>query len=238
MKIKINKYTISIEKEVKQPVKTFFSEKDSILPIELNPNNNEFFLETLLKTKSATIITFYKNGTKKSKIWNAKSMKANSNVLGNLRSRPEFRKGNWQKANIEKVVVEVKNNGSLKSISKKSLEINPIEINPNKENQAIKPNKLKIGTYVQTTFNDVLLKIDVAELKNLQNARYCKSTFDIQYPLLKKVLVTDASKIERYWKKPVEIIGEKYWLCSEWYENKVNNDRPYYEKWLNKQKVK
>lgn len=238
MKIKINKYTIFIEKEVKQPVKTFVSEKETILPIELNPNNNKVFLETLLKTKSAIITTFYKNGVRKSKIWNAKSMKANSNVLGNLRSRPEFRKGNWQKANIVKVVVEVKNNESLKSISKKSVEINLTETNPNREDKVIKPNKLKIGTYVQTTFNDVLLKIDVAELKNLQNARYCKSTFDIQYPLLKKVLLTDVSKIERYWKKPVEIIGEKYWLCSEWYENIENNDRPYYEKWLNKQKVK
>ena len=238
MKIKINKYTISIEKDVKQPIKSKISEKETILPIELNPNNNKVFLETLLKTQSAIITTFYKNGVRKSKIWNAERMTANSNVIGNLRSRLEFRNGNWQKANIVKVVVEVKNNVSLKANSKKSVEINLTETNPNKEYQAIKPNKLKIGTYVQTTFNEVLLKIDIAELKNLQNARYCKSTFDIQYPLLKKVLVTDASKIERYWKKPVEIIGEKYWLCSEWYENKDNNDRPFYEKWLNKQKVK
>ena len=130
MKIKINKYTISIEKESKQPIKTTVSEIDSVLPIELIPNNNEVFLETLLKTKSATITTFYKNGTKESKIWNAERMTANSNVIGNLRSRPEFRNGNWQKANIEKVVVEVNNYSMSKPVLEKSNKVNhPKEIN-------------------------------------------------------------------------------------------------------------
>ena len=80
---------------------------NTILPIELIPNNNEVFLETLLKTKTATITTFYKNGKQGDKIWDASKMTAESNVLGNLRSRAEFRKPNWQKANIVKVVVEV-----------------------------------------------------------------------------------------------------------------------------------
>jgi len=137
MKIKFIKYTISIEKEVKQPMKSTISEKETILPIELNPNNNEVFLETLLKTKSATITTFYKNGTKKSKIWNAERMTANSNVIGNLRSRPEFRNGNWQKANIEKVLVEVINNSSSKPIPEKSNKVNhPKEINMKKDSNS------------------------------------------------------------------------------------------------------
>lgn len=137
MKIIINKYTISIEKEVKQPMKSTISEKETILPIELNPNNNEVFLETLLKTKSAIITTFYKNGTKESKIWNAERMTANSNVIGNLRSRPEYRNGNWQKANIEKVLVEVINNSSSKPIPEKSNEVNhPKEINMKKDSKS------------------------------------------------------------------------------------------------------
>jgi hypothetical protein len=111
MKIKINKYTFSIEKEV-ELIKTYTAEIDSVLPIELIPNNNQVFLSTLLKTKRATITTFFKNGTKESKIWKAERMTANSDVIRNLRSRPEFRNGNWQKANIVKVVVEV-NNSSL-----------------------------------------------------------------------------------------------------------------------------
>ena len=134
MKIKINKYTISIEKESKQPIKTTVSEIDSVLPIELIPNNNEVFLETLLKTKTATITTFYENGTKESKIWNAERMTANSNVIGNLRSRVEFRNGNWQKANIVKVVVEVNNNSSSKPIPEKNTKvITPKTINMTKD---------------------------------------------------------------------------------------------------------
>jgi hypothetical protein len=49
-------------------------------------------------------------------------MTASSDVIGNLRSRPEFRNGNWQKANIVKVVVEV-NNSSLQPILEKSKKV-------------------------------------------------------------------------------------------------------------------
>jgi hypothetical protein len=136
MKIKINKYTFSIEKEV-EPTKTYTAEIDSVLPIELIPNNNEVFLKTLLKTKRATITTFFKNGTKESKIWKAVRMTANSDVIRNLRSRPEFRNGNWQKANIVKVVVEVKNNLPLKPIQEKSNKVNlPKEINMKKDSKS------------------------------------------------------------------------------------------------------
>ena len=137
MKIKINKYTISIEKDAKHPLKTSVSEIDSTLPIELIPNNNEVFLETLLKTKTATITTFYKNSTKESKNWNAERMTANSNVIGNLRSREEFRKPNWQNANIVKVVVEVNNNSSSHPIPKKNIKVNPPkEINMTKDSKS------------------------------------------------------------------------------------------------------
>jgi hypothetical protein len=151
MKIKINKYTISIEKEAEQPIKTIVSEKDFVLPIELIPNNNEVFLSTLLKTKIATITTFYKNGTKESKIWKAKSMTANSNVIGNLRSRPEFRNGNWQKANIVKVVVEVNNNSPLKPIQEKRTKvITPKEINMTKDTAIQIVNK-KLGLKINNS---------------------------------------------------------------------------------------
>ncbi|MGO4819704.1 hypothetical protein [Flavobacterium sp. W22_SRS_FP1] len=102
------------------------------------------------------------------------------------------------------------------------------------KDEAIKPSKQKIGKYVQETFKKNLAKIDATELTKLQNAEYCKTTFDIQYPLLKKVIRSDSEKPERYWKDTVEILGAKYWLCSEWYEKKENNDRPYYDKWLKK----
>lgn len=248
-KYKINLFGIELfpRKEVKKTSETkkelsFYNEvlnrdpsaSNAILPIELIPSDNEVFLETLLKTKKATISTFYKNGIQEDKIWNASRMTSQSNVLSILRSMGEFKNGYWQKANIVKVVVEVNSNLTSKPIYKKNIEINYTEINSIKNEETSKVTKLKIGKYVQTTFNRVISKIDAAELKNLQNAGYSKTTFDIQYPFLKKVLITDGVKIERYWKKPIELIGNKYWLCSEWYENKANNDRPHYEKWLKK----
>ena len=64
-------------------------------------------------------------------------MNRKSNVIGNLRSRLEFRNGNWQKANIVKVVVEVNNNLSGNPILEKKLKINPIKTNTMTKDSAI-----------------------------------------------------------------------------------------------------
>ncbi|AUC15796.1 hypothetical protein BTO06_11835 [Tenacibaculum sp. SZ-18] len=80
---------------------------NGILPIELNPSTEYEFKRRLLLTKTAYITTFYKNGTSKQKVWNANRFKETSGVLGNLRSRPEFRNGEWQKLEIEKVLVSI-----------------------------------------------------------------------------------------------------------------------------------
>lgn len=80
---------------------------NGILPIELNPSTEFEFKKRLLLTKTAYITTFYKNGTSKQKVWNANRFRETSGVLGNLRSRPEFRNGEWQKFGIEKVLVSI-----------------------------------------------------------------------------------------------------------------------------------
>ncbi|WP_396187587.1 hypothetical protein [Flavobacterium sp.] len=77
------------------------------LPIILIPNDIEKFKKILLINKQASITTYYKDGKHIKKYWTAENMTSDSNILGNLRSRPEFRKENWQKLKIEKVVVEV-----------------------------------------------------------------------------------------------------------------------------------
>ncbi|MGL5150949.1 MAG: hypothetical protein ACRC7N_10315 [Clostridium sp.] len=73
------------------------------------------------------------------------------------------------------------------------------------------------------------------EIINLMEGNeYSKEMFDLQYPIItKKSLYT--SKPLRYYAKPVvNINGEEYYLCSEWYENEGgNNDRPYLLKWIN-----
>jgi len=80
---------------------------NGILPIELKPSLESDFKRRLLLTKTAYITTFYKNGSFKQKVWNANRFKETSGVLGNLRSRPEFRNGKWQKLGIEKVLVSI-----------------------------------------------------------------------------------------------------------------------------------
>lgn len=96
---------------------------------------------------------------------------------------------------------------------------------------------LRIGEYVRTTFPEVIGDLDLYELARLQRADYSKVTFGIQYPFLRKKKFYQ-TKIERYWKTPVRIHGEFYFVCSEWFETAQNNDRPYYETWLRKMRGK
>ena len=80
------------------------------LPITLDPGDPDLFKQELLVTKLAEIVTTYKDGRIEEKIWNAANFKVSSNVFGNLRSRPEFRSGNWQDKDIVKVHVRIKRN--------------------------------------------------------------------------------------------------------------------------------
>ena len=81
-----------------------FVESD-ILPITLNPIDPSVFKEQLIKRKAAEITTFYKDGRTVTRLWIANRFSATSNVFGNLRSRPEFRQGEWQAHGIIKVHV-------------------------------------------------------------------------------------------------------------------------------------
>ncbi|HZW77307.1 MAG TPA: hypothetical protein VFF21_03245 [Flavobacteriaceae bacterium] len=78
-----------------------------ILPITLNPPSESEFKRRLLITRTAWITTYYKNGTSRTAIWNAHRFSESSGVLGNLRSRPQFRNGEWQKLGIERVWVSI-----------------------------------------------------------------------------------------------------------------------------------
>ena len=110
----------------------------NILPIELFPSDSELFRSELLKSKQAAITIYYNNGDNERKIWNASKINQNSNILGNIRSRQEFRNGKWQKGNIAKVVVAVEYNLSLK---------NPVQFKSDKyfnENTITKDNAIKL----------------------------------------------------------------------------------------------
>jgi len=83
---------------------------NSVLPIELIPNDVDEFKQQLLINKRAIITVFFNSGLKEDRIWDANRFSETSNVIGNLRSRPEFRQSNWQDANINHIRVKIKNN--------------------------------------------------------------------------------------------------------------------------------
>jgi len=155
------------DKKIKESLISDSSFYSALLPIELIPNDSEDFLQILLKTKEAEIITYYQNGKKDSKIWNASKMTADSNVFKNLRSRPKFRNPNWQKANIVKVVVEVIKNNKEEIVESDFSDVTIISetlndnIQPNEFNQlkhadnemsCVDPEKIRIGSIVRLKF--------------------------------------------------------------------------------------
>lgn len=78
-----------------------------ILNIELNPPNINEFKRLLLKKKYASIIIYYTDGREEKRTWDARNFNESSNVMGNLRSRPEFRQKEWQRKGIAKVLCVV-----------------------------------------------------------------------------------------------------------------------------------
>ena len=86
--------------------------QDSTLPITLDPENSADFLDALLLTKEAWLEVSYSDGRKEVRRWDASLMRPSSNVIGNLRSRPEFRSGTWQNNGIASLRVSIEYPGS------------------------------------------------------------------------------------------------------------------------------
>lgn len=84
-----------------------FKYKESVLPIELIPNDIIDFKKLLLEQKWALITVYYNDGNQEVKEWKASKMTIKSDVIRNFRSKPEFRQGNWQNLKITRIVVKV-----------------------------------------------------------------------------------------------------------------------------------
>ncbi len=76
-------------------------------PIYLIPENVEEFKRRLLVVRRATISIHYRDGRIERKTWRADNFSENSSVMGNLRSRSEFRPAAWRAAGISKVEVRI-----------------------------------------------------------------------------------------------------------------------------------
>ena len=85
----------------------YSAEINDLLPITLDPSNPVVFREELLVSKAAEIHCYYSDGRIEVKPWNASRFSPDSSVMGNLRSRPDFRSGQWQTHGLVKVHVKV-----------------------------------------------------------------------------------------------------------------------------------
>lgn len=97
---KHQKISVPVKRKVKE-------EKTGVLPIYLEPNDEISFRKKLLRHKKTVIHIEYKRGHSEERVWAANSMKSTSGIFANLRSRPEFRQGEWQKRGIKEVHVKV-----------------------------------------------------------------------------------------------------------------------------------
>ena len=77
------------------------------LPIVLEPSDRKVFRSAFIRHGSARMSIHYENGRVEDKMWLRQDFGPTSNVIGNLRSRPNFRAGMWQQLGIKKVIVSV-----------------------------------------------------------------------------------------------------------------------------------
>jgi hypothetical protein len=103
---------------------------------------------------------------------------------------------------------------------------------PKKVKQQETYNEIKIGKLAQIMIPRVLQngKVSDHEFEQMLTAEYSKEVFDLNYPVLVKA--TEPYDKVRYYTTPIEVGGEQYMLCSQWFETESNNDRPYLEKWI------
>ena len=81
--------------------------QDTPLPISLEPPRASDFLAALLEARQAWLEVSYNDGQKEVRRWDASRMSSTSNLIGNLRSRSEFRAGTWQASGISSLRVTI-----------------------------------------------------------------------------------------------------------------------------------
>ena len=68
------------------------------------------------------------------------------------------------------------------------------------------------------------------EVRLMQTREYSREYFGLSLPVLAKA-DTEFEWV-RYYSTPLNIRGETYYMCSQWVESAVNNDRPFLIAWL------
>ena len=93
--------------EPAEPTSLFRSSAET-LPITLDPPSPNAFRDALLRERRAWIVEIHRDGRKVERIWDARNMSLSSNVIGNLRSRPRYRRSAWKRLGIQSLVVSIK----------------------------------------------------------------------------------------------------------------------------------
>lgn len=78
------------------------------LPIAFDPPSPQAFKEQLLRQQRAWIVEVHRDGRRIVQPWDARNMSESSNVVGNLRSRPRYRKGAWQREGIQSLILSIR----------------------------------------------------------------------------------------------------------------------------------
>ena len=83
------------------------------LPITLRPSPEAVFRTALLRQRHAWITEEYRDGRKVVRRWEARNMSPTSGVIGNLRSRQQYRRGAWERLGIRSLTVTIQRPGRL-----------------------------------------------------------------------------------------------------------------------------
>ena len=76
------------------------------LPIQMDPSGTAF-REQLVANKQAWLSIYYGDGRIQSRRWDASRISPQSNIIANLRSRPDFRNPKWRELGITQVLVTI-----------------------------------------------------------------------------------------------------------------------------------
>ena len=82
------------------------------LPVVLKPSPASAFRTALLRQRHAWIVEIYRDGRREIRRWNASRMSESSGILGNLRSRPRYRKGASEQLGLKSLIVSIRNSRS------------------------------------------------------------------------------------------------------------------------------
>ena len=102
--------------------------------------------------------------------------------------------------------------------------------------EIVETDGIKIGKYVQESLQDLIKKgkISDSEVERLLDPQYSKDKFNLSlmYPFLRRSKdgeINGKGVHAKYYSSPRTINGEKYYLCSQWYEPQ----RKKFNNWMN-----